>query len=365
MKNFFTPKIITILAGLLILVIGYFNHAIKDTIIIVGPLSSVWIAITIHELGHVIFGKIAGFEFNCFTTGPILIEKNAEGIKLRENKSWEFAGGMALMMPPFVQKEKMGSKQILYSAGGPILSLLFSLISFILYNQMEHIALLFFSLVNLGIFVVTMIPSGKGESGSDGYFIFLLLKNNEKSLSLLENTLIYREFLSNKKPNDWNEEYIQLAKQKAPSIDNIMYATMVYYYEIEKNGFISAKKKMEEYTTISITKQNSRLLSVFIHMQQLAYFLTDYQDNQFKSIKHLQQFLSPIEPVSFYRGQCIIAYLQNDISQASEYLQKVKKIIEKNEPIYGFFKVERTLTEMVEEKILSPTNNSPMRSHNI
>ena len=67
----------------------------------------------------------------------------------------------------------------------------------------------------------------------------------------------------------------------------------------------------------------------------------------------LSRFLWPIEPVSFNRGQAIIAYLQNNRMEALGHLEKVKNIIEKNEQSYGFFQAEKTLTNMVEEKIVS------------
>ncbi|PRT15286.1 M50 family metallopeptidase [Bacillus wiedmannii] len=350
MKNIITPKLITVFVCILVLIEFCFNHKFESTMEIVGLLSSVWIAITIHELGHIIFGRIVGFEFVYFITGPIKIEKTQKGITLKENKNWESVGGIAKMKPPIVKLEEMRHRQILYSAGGPIFSFLFSFIGIFLYNEINQVILLYFSLLNAAIFIVTIIPIGKR---TDGYSIFSLLRNNEKSIKRLEDMLIYTELISNKEPSEWNKEYIELARKKATNIDNVMCAMMVYYVEIEQHGFQSARKKLDGYTTIPITKQNSKLLAIFIHMQQLAYFLTEDQNNQFKKINHFQQFLSPIEPVSFYRGQAIIACLQNDRQQALKNIEKVKKVIEKNEKRYGFFKVEKTLTNMVENKILS------------
>ncbi|WP_124052269.1 hypothetical protein [Priestia endophytica] len=355
MKNIFTPKLLTSLACIVIIIGFYFEQTRENTVLITGLLFGGWLAITLHELGHVMFGKLVGFEFILFTTGPIQVEKTSKGIALRENRNWTNIGGIAVMMPPSVEKKEMINKQILYSAGGPILSLLVGLIGIILYKQIEHVILLSFAIMNLGILVVTMIPMGKGGIGSDGYFILSLIKRNQKSLELMDEMLISKELLSSKKPSEWNIEYIKLAREKKPSADNVLYGMMIYYLEIEQNGFQSAKEKMSGYTSIPVTKQNKRALGTFIHMEQLSAFLMRDGEKQLLKVRELQEWLSPIEPISFYRGQAMIAHLQNKNLQALKNIKKAKEIIEKNEKTYGFLRVEKVLTNMVEELILSNT----------
>ncbi len=349
MNAVFTPKYVTILTGLLAVAGMMYRPTSEGTIVILSLLIAAWLAITVHELGHVIFGMRVDYEFAFFTTGPLLIEKTKRGVQLKENKNWLSVGGMAVMMPPIVEKEKMINKSIIYSAGGPAFSLVCGLLSFVLYDQFASIFFLYFALMNAGIFLVTLIPS-KGGMGSDGYIIFSLLRKNSDSLKLIENMIINKELFSKKNPTDWNTEYIQLAKQKKPSISNFLSGIMVYYYEIEKNGFHAAKEAVAGYTTIPVTKNNSGQLGIFIHMQQLAHFLTDNVEPE--KMNDLQQFLSPIEPISFHRGQAMIACLKNDKQKALEHIQKVNKIIEESEHFYGFFKAEKTLTKLVEEKIL-------------
>ncbi|MFP7173885.1 zinc metalloprotease [Priestia filamentosa] len=359
MKNILTPKLVTGLICIVIIIGLYFDQTREDTILITGLLLGGWLAITLHEVGHVIFGKLVGFEFILFTTGPIQVEKTLKGIALRENRNWTHIGGIAVMMPPSVEKKEMVNKQILYSAGGPILSLLFGLTGIILYKQIEHVVLLSFAIMNLGILVVTMIPMGKGGIGSDGYFILSLLKRNQKSLELMDEMLISKELLSSKKPSEWNMTYIKLAREKKPSVDNVLYGMMIYYLEIEQNGIQSAKEKLSGYTSIPVTKKNKRALGTFIHMEQLAAFLMGYGEKQLHKIRKLQEWLSPIEPISFYRGQAMIAHLQDKDLQALKNIKKTKEIIEKNEKTYGFLRVEKMLTNMVEELILSNTYYKP------
>lgn len=336
---------ICILGGLV------FSNFNKDILVFIILILLLWLSIAIHEIGHIIFGIKSGFTFNSFIIGFIKIESTSTGIKFKENTNWLSAGGVTVMSPPVVSKEKILNKQIVYSLGGPMLSFLFFLISVSLYYINEHILLLYFSLVNLAIFLVTIIPTGKEDMGSDGYFIVSILKNPEKSLELVENLSICRELISSKKPNEWSLEYICLAKKKPINTSNIMYITMLYYYEMEFNGFYCAKEVMNDLKKIEINKDNKELLAVFIHMQQIEAFLTPSATNNLSKIKCLQNFLTPREPVSFYRGQAIINCLQQERQQAIKDIRKVNKVIIENQDLYGFLQTEKKITKLVEKKM--------------
>lgn len=357
MKKFLTPKIITLIGFIFSIGGVMLNIFDKDIIVFIGMVVLLWVSITIHELGHIIFGIKSGFKFDCFITGFIKIENTSNGIEFKENTNWSSIGGMTIMTPPLVSKEELLNKQIIYSLGGPVLSVLFFLISISLYYVYGHITLLYFSLVNGVIFLATIIPSGKGVMGSDGYFILSILKSSQEALNLAEDILVSRELLSNKKPNEWNLECIQFNQKKLENIDSIMYATMLYYYEIENNGFQHAKKVVNDLTKIPINNDNNKSLAIFIHMQQIECFLTSNASNNLSKIKNLQVFLTSVEPVSFYRGQAIINCLQQEQVQAIKNIQKVNKIITKNEHLYGFFQVEKKLTNLIEEKMYSLFSN--------
>lgn len=70
-------------------------------------------------------------------------------------------------------------------------------------------------------------------------------------------------------------------------------------------------------------------------------------------VAQLQNSLSNIEPVSYYRGKAIIAHLNDNQEEAMKLLKKVYDIIKENQTLYGFYKAEKTLTDLVEEKMIS------------
>lgn len=350
MKAIFTPKWVTLLAILIILAGLLFERSF-ETIALLGNLMLVaWLAIAMHELGHVIFGKWNGFEFVFFTVGPVRIERTADGIQLKENRIWLFFGGMAMMIPPQIQRETILKKWIMFTAGGPFLSLLLGSVSWLLYEWFSVSFLLYSAIMNVAILLATIVPF-KTSMQTDGHVLLTLLKNNDASHKFIEETLVSAELLCRKKPSEWNSKYIQIAKQKTASIENLQYAMMIYYYEIEKNGFQAAVQAMVNYRAIPVTKQNNLQLGFLIHMQQIAHFLRD--DVQIEIMTRLQKQLSLMEPLSYYRGLAIISCLRKDRRAVLKNIQRVRKIIEQNETLYGFFKAEQTLTKLVEEKIAS------------
>ncbi|MFS0862183.1 M50 family metallopeptidase [Fredinandcohnia sp. 179-A 10B2 NHS] len=347
MRSLTTPKWVSVIGILLATLFVAIEKTQETTLLTVSLIFAAWLAIALHEMGHVVFGKRAGFKFGFFTVGPIQVEKTSSGIKVTENKNWTFFGGVALMLPPEVKKEILIKKWATFAAGGPLTSILITLLSFMFYIIFTYEFLLFFTIMNAGIFIATIVPL-KGSMKTDGYVLLSLL-NKDKAHKVIDELLIMRELLGKKKPSDWNQEYIKAAKQKEASLENLQYAMLIYYHEIEKHGFQAAVDTMKEYREIPITKKNQFQLGFLIHMQQLSLFL---QENpSLKEIVVLQNQLSNIEPFSFTRGKAMIAFLENDEPKANEYIDKVKKMISESEGMYGFFQAEKTLTSLLEKRM--------------
>ncbi|MFJ8063941.1 M50 family metallopeptidase [Psychrobacillus sp. NPDC096426] len=348
MKSIVTPKWVSLCALLMILVGVTFDRTYEMTVMLSGILLSLWLAITIHELGHVVAGKAGGFEFVFFISGPVQCLKTVDGISLKENKIWLFLGGVALMIPPRVGYKKLAKKEALFVAGGPVASVLIGILSLALYYLSGYILFMYFAIMNIAIFCATAIPL-KTSMKTDGYVLLTLLKNNDETIKLLDELVLSKELLSNKQPIQWDVELVNFARQKQPSIENLQYAMLLYYYEVYQNGFHNAVKVMQPYKSIPITKDNKFQMSFIINMHQIELLLDDNYHTQ--DIVKLQKNLSIIEPVSYYRGQAMVAYLEKDLNQAIVHLEKVYAIIEENESLYGFFFVEKILTNLVKEKI--------------
>ncbi|MGF3104760.1 site-2 protease family protein [Rossellomorea sp. DUT-2] len=348
MKSFFTPKWLSLL-GLFLLLIGVWYEPTREMTAVIGGLFLAWLlSVGLHELGHVMAGRWNGFEFGFLALGAIQFEQTKSGIQLRENKRWFFFGGVAMMVPPLVKKEALIPKWAAFAAGGPILSFIAGIIFYLLFDWTSYEFFFYLAIMNACIFAATIVPL-KSSMRTDGYILLTLIKKNEEAGKLMDELVIMREMLSRKQPLEWNRDFIQEAKQKEAVEENVQFFLMNYYFEIEQHGFPSAEEAMVPYVQIPITKNNKFQMAFLTHMKQLSCFLNG--EANIKEITRLQNSLSNIEPVSYYRGKAIIAHLQNDHKRARIYLKKVNEIILNNQPLYGFYQAEKTLSNLVEAKM--------------
>lgn len=149
-----------------------------------------FIVVGIHEAGHALAGKWVGFDFRMYIVGPFMWNKEETGWRFQWNKNVNLAGGMVVCMP--TDTDDLGRRFSVYAAGGPVASLLLTLLAYGMYwliapgDIAGHVAtqtLAYFFLVmaflSLVIFIVTAIPMHFGGFSSDGARVLRLLRGGE------------------------------------------------------------------------------------------------------------------------------------------------------------------------------------------
>lgn len=113
-----SPLGATILFALIILAFQFTSLA--ETMREIGGFALLAIVtFFIHELGHVVFGVAAGYQFNFLMAGPITIERG----KISDNKNWSFFGGIASCSPKTDNLQTISRQHFWFAGGGPIISL--------------------------------------------------------------------------------------------------------------------------------------------------------------------------------------------------------------------------------------------------
>ena len=155
-----TKKIIWILGFLDFLLIFYvLLHVNSFKVLFTLILMEFILSICIHEIGHLIVGSILGLKLIYIKLPFLKIElvKNKYDIFLSRN-IWDWFG--SIMM---VNKENHCNRKLgLYFLGGPLLSILVSLVAFFLENNI-------FGLINIAIGLATLIPLNVKDISTDGY----------------------------------------------------------------------------------------------------------------------------------------------------------------------------------------------------
>ena len=142
---------------------------------------AIFLQIIIHESGHLIFGKMTGYQFSSFRIGSLMWVKQDETINFRRF-SLAGTGGQCLMAPPDMKDGKI--PYVLYNLGGSILNILSVAVFFVLYLlsiDILFLSVLFLMMALIGVlFAVTNgIPMQLGTVNNDGHNALSLGKNPE------------------------------------------------------------------------------------------------------------------------------------------------------------------------------------------
>lgn len=296
----------------------------------------------IHEVGHVVFGVAAGYQFNFLTAGPITIERG----KISANKSWAFFGGIASCSPKTDNVQIMSRQHFWFAAGGPIISLVVSVSLFILDFLFDLQWIKFFGLLNLGIFIVTAIPL-KGGLKSDGRVMLELLRNGEDKEQLVSSMILIKEMMSPVHPMSWPPHLIEQTRTAQATESNTSNSYLLFYYDLLTQGFEAASKELTAYKALPVTKKNKLMLQFITHVKQLD--LVMQGQATVAQLQHLHQLMMPVEPVSYKRSEWMIAKLARNDALAAKKLAEHRTLIEKGKPLYGFYFAEERITDLVEE----------------
>lgn len=152
--------------------------------ILLGFMLAFISSVAVHEVGHVIAGKIAGFRFVFLIFWPVQIRRKGQsGLMIRPLiRSGVGLGGLAGMVPVAGLDLRKAYHQMLW--GGPLASLILGLtgmaMAMLLGFGSSLVGSIFWlaGVLSLGLFLITMIPSTAGGYLSDGAAIRLLRRGS-------------------------------------------------------------------------------------------------------------------------------------------------------------------------------------------
>jgi hypothetical protein len=176
-KKFLTPTV-------LLLSLVATNSTMGQTLVAIFPkgdkpnalvflaltLLALFLALAIHELGHLVAGLLQGFRFELFVVGLLGVKRAGTSIEVYLNKNLGYMGGVAATIPihPDVSNRK---KFAIIVAAGPVASFLFSIVSFgLMVSATSGAARGFWFIagaVSVGVFLATTIPTKTGVFFTD------------------------------------------------------------------------------------------------------------------------------------------------------------------------------------------------------
>jgi hypothetical protein len=186
-------------------------------------LPLLWLAsIAVHELGHVIGGRLGGFRTLLFIVGPFKLERTADGFRPGLNRSIALAGGLAAMVPAGMHD--LRRRTLVMVACGPLASLmlgtqvlaLFHAFSGFLFrpdagfaSQLVALMLLGFGLMSLLIGMVTLVPAHTGGFYSDGARLLRLRRATDETEREVALIALVGQSMGGSRPRDWDSGLVE------------------------------------------------------------------------------------------------------------------------------------------------------------
>jgi hypothetical protein len=217
------------------------------------------LAIAVHEAGHVLAGRLAGFRLLLFIVGPFRMERSPDGFRYGVNRSIMLAGGLAAMTPAGLHD--LRQRALIMVAGGPVLSLMAGAQFLALYqaasswlfrdaapfaSQVAGIALLILGGASLVIGAVTLIPGRAGGFYSDGARMLRLMRateETEREVALIALTGVSME---GTRPRDWDTALVMRgAGIRDGGPFEVLGRQLAYAHALDSGDVAAARENLE------------------------------------------------------------------------------------------------------------------------
>lgn len=207
--------------------------------IVLSLLPLVFLAVLLHEAGHMIAGVMAGMRPVAFVVGPISVEFREgrfSGLHLQKF----FPGGFAYCMAD--RSRPISAQLIALVSGGPLASLLWAIfgfgVAFYLGGASGDLFLIF-GIFSALAFLITIIPAATGGLITDGGRLIGLVFNTENGRNFREYFERTVALFDTPSPRHWPHDLpaLEAAVEKAPaqSLDRLA-ARLIHFWSLLDHG---------------------------------------------------------------------------------------------------------------------------------
>jgi len=188
------------------------------------------VVFALHELGHLVAGKLAGLDAGGISVGPFAFTKSSKNWRFRVDWRTCILGGF---FTPLTTVDVPPLRYVWLVAGGPLacvaLTVVFGLIC-VQYGSGDWswIGSLFWTSLFSGI--ISLIPVSSGLNKSDGARLWQLLRYPERARSWMALLAIQTENTKGLRPREWNRQLIEQILTADASASEYLYSQLLAYY---------------------------------------------------------------------------------------------------------------------------------------
>lgn len=217
------------------------------------------LALAVHEAGHLLGGRLAGFRAVVFVLGPLLVERTAGGVRAGLNRSLALYGGTAASVPE--DTHDLRRRTLLMIAGGPATSILSGVLALALRGPLglaaipaaaghAHViastATAVFGVASLLLSAVTLIPSRTGGPHTDGRRILQLLRGGPAADQEVALLALWGLMLAGRRPREWDSALVAQALAPADgTVFDVLARQLASVYALDRGEPADARRHLD------------------------------------------------------------------------------------------------------------------------
>ncbi len=342
-------------------------------ILIATLLPTAFALIAVHELGHVLGGRLAGFRFQLLVVGPVQLRRVGDRIRPAWNRNPGLAGGLAMSSPRPGDTERLAERMIRVVAGGPLASVALGLVGLVGMRllpegtlQSGSVGLMAGSAVamtgigSLGIGLVTLIPGRTGGFLTDGARLLRLLRGGPEAEGEAAMLGLIGSAMGGVRPREWS---ISLLERAARVEDPVFRASALWYRwlnALDRGVGEEADHRREAIAALGVLPQAARPSMAYPLVGRLA------DVGEVEAARELWETLEPgrgiVDPVQPPLAEASLRLSEGAPDQARALLQAARSRLEQSlDPMSRELAAERIT--MLERRMTSGGDSAaPPRS---
>ncbi len=304
------------------------------------------VSVALHEVGHLLAGRIAGCRIHLFALGPIRLRWEGRSPRLSFNWADRVAGGFVVASPPMRRSVILPIAVLI--AGGPGLNLLLASFALGLYQAVPKGGALrqpslLFAIISLLTALIALNPFRRGLA-SDGLRLWRLWRGGppaERDAALFTLTGLDHRGV---RPARWPADLLARCLEPADaSTDEAAARIMAYYAALDRGEPVTAAVHLERAIAVIEKQPRSVRAPYYLEAAFAAAFIHADADRAEAYLRQAEDALD-IEPYVWLRCEAALLLSQAQPTAALERLDLALALLAR--------KQERTGTDHLEARLL-------------
>jgi hypothetical protein len=306
-------------------------------------LPALYVAIAVHEAGHLLAGTIVDMPPGALVIGGIVIFKSGERWLIRFDPRLMFAGGLAKVLPSKGNFRRSSFGWMI--VGGPLASFVLTVVSevgFVLLGRgtWGWIGTLFW--VGLLITILPLLPLSSGVNKSDGARLWTIMRRPEQLRPWMAVLTLQTEETGGVLPRNWDAEVFNQMLMADPLANEYPYIQLLAYYRFaDQNQDEEALRHLENALARSSRCGKKFRQCLFLEAAGSSAYV---RGNVAQARTWLERTGKVRKPLSTDAVEAAIAIYEKRYDDASRYLTTVRNEIDRR-------KLDSGLARFAKEKV--------------